>query len=90
MWAVRCADFGALAKFVSKHARGDVIAQDQPRRLGPLLVVERIFAGSDFAPAGDASGLGFHQDDVALGGAAEAGFEEMHQRHADLAQRDSF
>jgi hypothetical protein len=31
----------------------------------------------------------FHQDDAALGGAAEAGLEEMHQRHADFAQRDS-
>ena len=34
--------------------------------------------------------LHLHQDDVALGGAAEAGLEEMHQRHADLAQGDAF
>jgi hypothetical protein len=34
--------------------------------------------------------VNFHQDYLALGGAAEAGLKEMHQWHADFAQRDLF
>ena len=63
--------------------------EDEPDGIGPLLVVERIFAGGDFAPSGDAFAGHFDQDDVAAVGAAEAGLEEVHQRHADLAQRDA-
>ena len=74
----------------AQHARRRVVAQDHPRRPGPLLVVERAFAGRHFAPAGHALALHFHQDDVALGGAPETGFEEMHQRHFDLSQGDAF
>jgi hypothetical protein len=48
-----------------------------------------MLAGGDFAPTGDAVRVGLDEDDVALGGAAEAGFEKMHQRHADLAQGDA-
>ena len=81
-------DIVGARQFAAQHARGGIIAQDQPCRLGPLLVVERVFARRDFAPAGDAVAIDLDQDDVALGSAAEAGLEEMHQRHADLPQRD--
>ena len=82
-------DFGGAFEIVVQDARGDVIAQQGPDGCGPLFVVERIFAGGDFAPAGKAVGNHFHQNDGALVGAAEAGFEEMHQRHADLAENDA-
>ena len=84
------ADFGRASKIVMQHARRDIIAQDQPGRFGPLFVVERILARGDFAPAGNAAADDFHQHDAALGGPAEAGLKEMHQRHPDFAQRDSF
>src|ERR1035437_8062059 len=45
--------FGSLDRF-AEHARGDLIVQDAPGGGGPLLVVEGVFAGGDFAPAGDA------------------------------------
>ena len=90
MCAAARADFGRALESVIQHARRGIVAQDQPRRFGPLLVVERILAGGDFAPAGNAAARDFDQDDVALGGPAEAGLEEMHQRHPDLAQRDLF
>ena len=90
IWAVSGYDFGGAQQLAAEHARDGVIAQDQPGRIGPLLVVERVLAGGHFAPAGDAVAVHFHQDDVALGGAAEAGLEKVHQRHADLPQRDAF
>jgi hypothetical protein len=82
-------DMGRTLEFVMQHPRGDVIAQDHPGRFGPFFVVERIFAAGNFTPARKAIAFDFHQDDAALGGAAEAGLEEMHQRHADFAQCDS-
>ena len=55
MCAVSGADVARRSRRVAvQHARGGVIAQDQPRRFGPLLVVERVLAGGDLAPAGDA------------------------------------
>src|SRR5262249_37762242 len=68
----------------------NVIAHDQPRRIGPLLVIERILAAGDFAPAGKAVGDHLCDNNLPLGGAAETGFEEMHQRHADFAEHDPF
>ena len=80
--------FGGMQR-LAEHARSDVIVQDAPGGGGPLLVVEGILAGGDFAPAGDAVAGDFHQNDVAAVGAGKAGFEEVHQRHADLAQDDA-
>ena len=74
---------------LAEHARRHVVLQDGPRRGGPLLVIKGIFAGRDFAPSGDAVGGDFDEDDVAAVGAAEAGFEEVHQRHADLVQHNA-
>ena len=58
LWPRMCAVSGitsaALCEFAAEHARRDVIAQDRPRGIGPLLVVERVLAGGDFAPAGEA------------------------------------
>ncbi len=70
---------------VIQHARRNVIAQDQPRRIGPFFVVKRILAGGALRPIPKRRrSSSFHQDDVAFGGAAEAGLKEMHQRHPDL------
>ena len=80
--------FSGIERF-AKHPRGHVIVQDAPGGNGPLLVVEGVFAGGDFAPAGGAAAGDFHQDDVAAVGARKAGFEEVHQGHADLAQHDA-
>src|ERR1035437_3318238 len=80
--------FGGIQRF-AEHARGDVIVENAPGGGGPLLVVEGVFAGGDFAPTGDAVAGDFHQNDVTAVGAGKAGFEEMHQRHADLAQGDA-
>jgi len=82
-------DVGGAGQLAAQHARDGVIAQQGPRGASPLLVVEGVLAGGDFTPAGDAIALGLDQDHVALGGAAETGLEEMHQRHADLAQRNA-
>ncbi len=49
-----------------------------------------MFAGDALAPRGHALAVQLHQQDAALGGAAEAGLEEVDQRHADLTQRDGF
>src|SRR5450759_3984266 len=80
--------FGSVERF-AEHARRDVIVQDAPGGGGPLFVVEGVFAGGDFAPAGDAVARDFHQNDVTAVGAGKAGFEEVHQGHADLAQGDA-
>ena len=80
--------FGSRQVFAG-NARGGVVAQDGPGGFGPLLVIEGVLPRGDLAPAGDAAAGRFHQDHLAFVGAAEAGLEEMHQRHADLPQDDA-
>src|ERR1700689_370039 len=84
-----CSGFLRARQFMPEHPRRDVIANDEPRRFGPLLVIKRIFARGDFAPAGNAVGNYFNQNNLALIGSPETGLEKMDQRHPDLAQRDS-
>src|ERR1022692_1727789 len=81
--------FGA-GEIAAQHARNGVIAQDQPGGIGPLFVIERTLAGGHFAPSRRAFTRRFHQDDVALRGAAEASFEEVHQRHPDVPKSYAF
>ena len=73
-----------------QNPRGNVVAQQRPDAAGPLLVIERIFAGGDFAPTGEAVGDNFHEYDVARIGAAETRLKEVLQRHADVPQIDLF
>ncbi len=75
---------------MAEHPRGDVIAENQPRRFRPFLVVERILSSGDLAPTGEAARRYFHQNDVTLVCPSEAGFEKMNQRHPDLAKCDLF
>src|ERR1700722_16690366 len=77
-------------ELVIQDSRRHVIARDQPRRLRPFLVVERILPGRNLSPAGNAAGRTFHQHHVTVRRPAEAGLEEMDQGHLDLVQRDSF
>ena len=89
---VRCAigDLRRAFEIVFENARRRVIANDQPGGSRPFFVIERIFAGGDFAPSGEAIGDHLDQHHVTLLGPAEAGLEKVHQRHADLAQDDAF
>ena len=73
----------------AEDLRDDVVAENQPGRLGPLFVVERVLSGGDFPPSRHAIGDYFHQHHVTLGGAAEAGLEKVNQRQADLPQMNS-
>ena len=82
-------DFGGALEIVMQNARRYIIREDGPDRRGPFFVIERMFAGGDFAPAGEAAGGHFDQDDGALIGAAETGLKEMHQRHLDLTENDA-
>src|SRR5579872_7232517 len=82
-------DFVGALEIVMQNARRYVIGENGPDGCGPLLVIEGMFAGGDFAPAGEAAGNHFDQNDGALVGAAEAGLKEMHQRHLDLAEDDA-
>ena len=83
-------DVLGAGEVAADDARRRVIPQNHPGRCGPLFVVKGILAGRHLAPARNAIASHFHQDHVALVGAAEAGLEEVHQRHADLPQRDAF
>src|SRR5579864_9476856 len=83
-------NIGRAVEHVLENPRSYVVAQDEPRRLGPFLVVERILAGCHFAPTGNTAGLNLDQDHPTFLRTAEAGLEEVHQRHPDLAQRYLF
>src|SRR5262245_16741502 len=61
-----------------------------PGGVNRLFAVKRIFSGNALAPTLRTIGMQRHQQDAAFGSAAEAGLEEMHQRHADFAQGDGF
>ena len=72
-----------------QQPRSHIIPHDHPSRIGPFFVVEGVLAGGDFTVPGEAVAMGFDQNDVARVGAGEAGLEEVHQGHADLAERDA-
>src|SRR5665213_437046 len=46
-------DFGGALEIVMENTRRDIIGEDGPDGCGPLLVIEGMFAGGDFAPAGE-------------------------------------
>ena len=72
-----------------QNARTNVIDEQRPDRTRPLLVEKGVFTRRDLAPAGYSVRKHFDQDDVAFICAAETGFEEMNERHADVPQNDA-
>ncbi len=52
-------DFARVGELVFEDARRNVIDEQRPDGAGPFLVIERIFAGGDFAPAGNIAREGF-------------------------------
>src|SRR5437660_2152575 len=80
---------GRARKLLAENSGHGVILQDQPGGFGPLLVIERVLASSDFAPARYTLAHGLDQDDVAVAGAPEAGLKNMQEGHANLPEDDS-
>ena len=68
-------DFAGGAEFAASQHRPDVIADDVPGGFYGFVGVEGIFAGYDFAPAGDAVYVNFYEEDAAVMRGAEAGLE---------------
>jgi hypothetical protein len=82
-------DPGGSFDLAAQHPGADDVVQQQPRAVHPFLVVERQLAGGDLAPARGALRLDFDEQNAAVVGAAKAGLEKMHQRHADFTESDT-
>ena len=76
----------AVNASANDHRREEFM-QRGPRGVSPLIAVERTFAGRTFTPALSAVGVGnSRQHDAPFSCTTEAGFEEVNEGKADLAQ----
>src|SRR5215469_16420200 len=82
--------FPAAFDPLAEQRRSEIALDSVPGCVDRFRTVEGIFAGDALAPAFRAMGVQSDKKDAALGGATEAGFEEMHQRHANFTESDRF
>src|SRR5689334_8712678 len=75
---------------LTQQRRPEITLDRIPRGIDGFFAVERIFTGNAFAPSIRTVSMHGDQQDAALSGAPETGFEEMHQGHLDFTQRDCF
>ena len=66
------------------------MSEGRPGTVDPLAGVKGIFAYNTLAPALNSLAMRSHQQDASAGGATEAGFKEMLQRHVQFAKCDGF
>ena len=83
---------GAISAMLDRLGRGqhgsELVDDDLPRRVGRFSGEEGVFAGGAFAPAGQAFGLNFNQQNSAIASDAEAGLKRTHQGDVQFAQND--
>ena len=72
----------------AKQRRSKVASNGEPRALGPLAAVKRIFAGHAFAPAVQPVAMRGEQQDAPAGGAPKTRLKELDERQVNLAERD--
>ncbi len=83
---------GAISAMLNRLGGGQhgtqLVDDDLPGGVGRFSGEEGVFAGGAFAPAGQAFGLNFDQQDSAIASDAEAGLKRTHQGDVQFAQDD--